>query len=139
MVVLDLQMEEIEMNLELSPPAFHGLSHLEWGDYSDTIPILMDTANASQGRLRGRTDENLVLMGKDKMYVQAAKLGRLYVPYNENGHPIEERVGRHTFAIGTFIINFNMLFPEKAVEFSGIPSYQEILKNGYGYYLKEVK
>jgi len=97
------------------------------------------TANASQGRLRGRTDENLVLTGKDKMYVQAAKLGRLYVPYDENGHPIEERIGRHTFAIETFISNFNMLFPDKTVKFSGIPSYQEILKNGYGYYLKEVK
>jgi len=41
MVVMDLQMEEIEMNLELSPPDFHGLSHREWGDYSDTMPILM--------------------------------------------------------------------------------------------------
>lgn len=139
MVVMDLQMEEIEMNLELSPPDFHGLSHREWGDYSDTMPILMETANASQGRLRGRTDENLVLTGKDKMYVQAAKLGRLYVPYDEDGHPIEERVGRHIFAIETFISNFNMLFPDKTVEFSGIPSYQEILKNGYGFYLKEVK
>jgi hypothetical protein len=135
----DLQMEEIEMNLELSPPDFHGLSHREWGDYSDTMPILMETANACQGRLRGRTDENLALTGKDKMYIQAAKLGRLYVPYNEDGHPIEERVGRHTFAIETFISNFNMFFPDKTVEFSGIPSYQEILKNGYGYYLKEVK
>lgn len=139
MVVLDLQMEGIEMNLELSPPDFHGLSHREWGDYSDTMPILMETANASQGRLRGRTDENLALTGKDKMYVQAAKLGRLYVPYDENGHPIEERVGRHTTAICTFINNLNMLYPDKTVGFSGIPSYQEILKNGYGYYLKEVK
>jgi hypothetical protein len=32
-----------------------------------------------------------------------------------------------------------MFFSDKTVEFSGIPSYQEILKNGYGYYLKEVK
>jgi len=41
MVVLDLQMEGIEMNLEISPPDFHGLSHRKWGDYSDTMPILM--------------------------------------------------------------------------------------------------
>ena len=56
------------------------------GDYSNTMAILMESANASQGRIRGRTDETLVLKGKDKMYVKAAELGRLYVPFNENGH-----------------------------------------------------
>lgn len=136
---MDLQMEDLEYNLEMSPPTFHGLTHREWGDYSDTFAILMESANASQGRLRGRTDENLVLTGKDKMYVKAAQLGRLYVPYDENGHPIEERVGPHLTAITTLINNFNMFFPEKTVEFTGIPFYQEINEKGYGSYLKEVK
>jgi len=98
MTVMDLQMENLEYNLEMSPPTFHGLTHREWGDHSDTLAILMESANASQGRLRGRTDETLALTGKDKMYVKAAQLGKLYVPYDENGHPIEERVGRHTAA-----------------------------------------
>jgi hypothetical protein len=96
----------------------------------------MESANASQGRLRGRTDEALALTGKDKMYVKAAQLGRLYVPYDENGHPIEERVGRHLTAMVTLINNMNMFYPEKTVEYSGVPSYQEINENGYGSYLK---
>lgn len=136
MAVLDLQMEEIEISLELSPPDFRGLTHREWGDHSDTLAILMETANASQGRIRGRTDEKLVLTGKDKMYVKAAELGRLYVPYDENGHPIEERVGRHLTSISILINNFNMLYPERSIEFEGIPLYQELLENGYGYYLR---
>lgn len=133
--VLDLQMENLNYNLEISPPNFRGLTHREWGDYSDTMAILMETANASQGRIRGRTDEALVLTGKDKMYVKAAELGRLYVPYDQNGHPIEERVGRHIAAIKMLVDNMSLLYPDKAVQYYGIPSYQELLEKGYGNYL----
>jgi len=137
--VLDLQMEDLDYNLEISPPSFRGLTHREWGDYSNTMAILMESANASQGRIRGRTDEALVLTGKDKMYVKAAELGRLYVPYDEKGHPIEERVGRHLTAIGVLVENMSLLFPDETVEYYGIPSYQELLQYGYGNYLLPVK
>lgn len=103
------------------------------------MAILMETANASQGRIRGRTDEALVLTGKDKMYVKAADLGRLYVPYDENGHPIEERVGRHLAALNVLIVNMGMLFPEKTVEYYGIPGYGELMEQGYGSFLLAVK
>lgn len=133
--ILDLQMENLNFNLEISPPTFRGLTHREWGDYSDTMAILMESANASQGRLRGRTDEALVLTGQDKMYVKAAELGRLYVPYDESGHPIEDRVGRHVTAIRTLVTSMNLLFPNKTVEYHGEPDYYELLENGYGHYL----
>ncbi|MDD3657001.1 MAG: succinylglutamate desuccinylase [Atribacterota bacterium] len=133
--VLDLQLEDLDYNLEISPPSFRGLTHREWGDYSNTMAILMETANASQGRIRGRTDETLVLTGKDKMYIKAAELGRLYVPYDESGHPIEERVGRHLTAIKVLVDNISLLFPDKAVQYHGIPAYQELLEQGYGAYL----
>lgn len=139
MAVLDLQMEDLNYNLEISPPSFRGLTHREWGDYSDTMAILMESANASQGRIRGRTDEALVLTGKDKMYVKAAELGRLYVPYDEDGHPIEERVGRHITAIGVLIENMNLLFPDKEVQYYGMPSYQELFEKGYGNFLLSVE
>jgi hypothetical protein len=32
-----------------------------------------------------------------------------------------------------------MFYPEKTIEFTGIPSYPEINEKGYGSYLKEVK
>ncbi|NLL61946.1 MAG: succinylglutamate desuccinylase [Candidatus Atribacteria bacterium] len=133
--VLDLQMEDLDYSLEISPPSFRGLTHREWGDYSDTLAILMETANASQGRIRGKTDEALVLTGKDKMYVKAAELGRLYVPYDENGHPIEERVGRHLTATKMLVENMNMLWPEQAVVYHGVPDYYELMEQGYGNYL----
>jgi len=139
MAILDLQMEDLEYNLEISPPSFRGLTHREWGDYSNTLAILMETANASQGRLRGRTDEYLVLTGKDKMYVKAAELGRLYVPYDEDGHPIEDRVGRHITAIRALVNNMNFIFPEKEVQYHGDPDYFELIENNYGDYLLALK
>jgi len=135
MAILDLQMEDLEYNLEISPPSFRGLTHREWGDYSNTLAILMETANASQGRLRGRTDEELVLTGKDKMYVKAVELGRLYVPYDESGHPIEERVGRHVAAIRNLTNNLSFIFPDKEIQYHGDPNYYELMENGYGHYL----
>ena len=49
----------------------------------------MEAPNPAQGRLRDRTDEALVLTGKSETYVKAGEIGQLYVPYDENGWPIE--------------------------------------------------
>ena len=138
-VVMNLEFEDITIGLEQSPKTLHGLTHRELGDYTDTYAVLMETANAAQGRLRGRTDEALVLTGKDQRYVQAEKLGRLYVPYDENGHPLEERVGRHLAGVAQFAIVMGENEPDKQIIIEGIPSYEELLINGIGNYLKEVK
>ncbi|MDR1649834.1 MAG: succinylglutamate desuccinylase/aspartoacylase family protein, partial [Synergistaceae bacterium] len=69
---MELIAQGIEMRLEPSPKNLRGLSHREWGDATETMPILMESANPSQGRLRGRTDEALVLAGVDKAYLKAA-------------------------------------------------------------------
>lgn len=133
--VLGLEMQDIKISLEPSPVNLRGLSHRELGDFTDTIPLLMETANASQGRLRGRTDAALVLTGKDKWYVRAAKLGRLYVPYDEKGHPIEERVGRHVTAIGEILTSWNLENPDKPIEVENMPGYEDLQSNGVGAYL----
>jgi hypothetical protein len=131
-MVLGLEMQDIKISLEPSPVNLRGLTHRELGDFTDTLPVLMETANASQGRLRGRTDEALVLTGKDKWYVRAEKLGRLYVPYDENGHPLEERVGRHVAAISELMNSWNLEHPEKPLEVEGLPGYEDFLTKGIG-------
>ena len=138
-VVMNMEFEDIQIGLEPSPPSLHGLSHRELGDYTNTYAVLMETANASQGRLRGKTDESLVLTGKDPTYVKAQKIGRLFVPYDENGHPIEERVGRHLTGVVQHIIVMGENEPDKEIIIEGLPSYEDLQKNGVGTYLKEVK
>jgi hypothetical protein len=124
------------MGLEPSPKNLHGLTHRELGDATDTLAVLMETANAAQGRLRGRTDEALVLTGKDVSYVKAQKLGRLYVPFDEKGHPLEERVGRHLTAINEFAFSLSFDNPDDEVIIEGIPGYDELQERGIGAYLQ---
>lgn len=130
--LMELQFAGISMALEPSPVNLHGLTHRELGDYTDTIPLLMETANASQGRLRGATNEALALTGIDKAYEKSAELGMLYVPYDENGHPIEERVGRHLQGIIEYTKSYSEQYADAPVSFSNVPGYAELFTDSDG-------
>ncbi|MDP2816585.1 MAG: succinylglutamate desuccinylase [Rectinemataceae bacterium] len=136
--VIGLEMQDILIRLEPSPVNLRGLTHRELGDFTETLPVLMETPNASQGRLRGRTNEALVLTGIDPWYVKAEKLGRLYVPYDEKGHPLEERVGRHLAGIAELAFSWTLNNAERALEFTGIPAFAELQATGLGAWLKPV-
>ena len=138
-VAMNLEFEDIAISLEPSPVNLRGLTHRELGDYTDTYAVLMESANAAQGRLRGRSNEALVLTGIDDRYVEAQKLGRLYVPYDENGHPLEERVGRHLSGVMQFITVMGENEPDKEMIVENVPIYADLMENGIGQYLKEVK
>jgi hypothetical protein len=136
---MDMQMEGMNISIEASPTNLHGLSHRELGDFTDTLATLMETANPSQGRLRGRTNADLVVKGVDKYYVRARKAGSVTVEFTEAGIPIDERVARHICGIEQLCKAYNELGNEQTIELDGLPSYQEILTNGIGYYLSPGK
>ncbi|MBN1408187.1 MAG: succinylglutamate desuccinylase/aspartoacylase family protein [Calditrichaceae bacterium] len=127
---MELQFEDLIYSMEPSPYNFHGLSHREWQDYTQAMPILLETANPIQGRLRGKTDVSLLLTGRDPMYLKAAELGELHVPYDSAGISIEVRVGRHLSAIKTIIDVYSNIYPDKAVEIINVPDYEEIVSKG---------
>jgi len=131
---MELEFEGLEYSIEPSPYNFRGLSHREWQDHSDTYPFLLETANPIQGRLRGRTDEQLLLSGFDKMYLKGAELGQVKVPYDSTGISIEVRIGRHLAAVTKIMEVFNNYFPEKGTAVAGLPSYEELLAKGIGEY-----
>jgi len=133
---MELEFEGLEYSLEPSPYNFHGLSHREWQDFTETFPVLMETANPIQGRLRGQTDVRLLLTGKDKMYLRGAELGELHVPYDSSGIPLKLRVGRHLAGIEKIVQVFSQNYPQKAVELAGLPTYDEMMINDVGDYLK---
>ena len=126
---INLLLMGIDMSLEVSPLNMHGLTHRELGDYTDTIAILMETANASQGRLRGASGESQAIGGLDKFYVIEEDLGMLAVPFDESGHPIEERVGRHLQGIYEYTLAYNNANPGKEIVYSGVPGYEELFLN----------
>lgn len=123
---MDLEMEGINFRLEPSPVNLRGLSHREWGDHTDTLAILMESANPAQGRIRGKTDERLIVTGEDDMYLRVEPLGKLFVPFDENGHPLSQRVARHATAINALVRVYSSHYPESAVEMEGLPDYETI-------------
>lgn len=137
MVSMELEMDGIPMRLEPSPVNFRGLSHREWGDHSDALAILMETGNPSQGRLRGRTDEALVVTGKDKAYLKAAALGRLFIPY-EGDQTLDLRTARHVTAMRLFMEMLGDVREGGDVEVEGIPSFDDMMERGVGAFLPSV-
>ena len=135
MVTMEIEAMGIPIRLEPSPKNLHGLSHREWGDFTDTMPILMETGNPSQGRLRGRTNSDLVVTGEDKCYSKAFELGKLYIPY-EGDQPLSLRVARHTAAVRLFLENLEFIDEEKGVVVEGIPEYDDVINKGVGSFLK---
>ena len=132
---MDMQLEGMKISIEASPTNLHGLSHRELGDFTNTLATLMETANASQGRLRGRTDADLVVTGVDHYYYLAGQYGALYVDFPETGIPIDERVARHICGIQQLCGAYNELGNGLTVDLGDLPSYREIVATGIGAYL----
>ncbi|MBM3329051.1 MAG: succinylglutamate desuccinylase [Calditrichaeota bacterium] len=136
LAVVDLELEGISFRLEPSPVNFRGLIHRELGDATTARVILLESAGALQGRLRGRTDDALIVKSRDPLYVRAARLGRLAVPFPEEGIPLEVRVGRHLSAVQAICRTLNDLNPTGGIALTGLPNYHDITTKGVGYYLQ---
>jgi hypothetical protein len=134
--VLGLEMAGLQFSPETSPKNFHGLSHREWGDYTDVIPFLLETSNPSMGRLREETNVELVLKGKSENYKQAKESGALRIAYREDtGEPIEHRIGRDIMGIIEIINSYNLSYPEKSIGIENLPDYNTIMEKGVGEFL----
>lgn len=131
---VDMMIQGVQIAISPSPMNLHGLSHRELGDATDTLAVLMEAPNIAIGRLRGPTSVSTILEGKDPFYVQGAKLGRLFVPFDEKGWPIDVRVARHTTGIKALADSYSILYPEKRIELE-VPSYADIVAKGVGVFL----
>lgn len=136
MVSMDLTANtfDVPVGMEFSPVALHGLSHREVGDYSDAASYLVEVAEPMLDRIRGITDEELLMSGKDRFVMMAGDRKLLYAPIDENGWPIEKRVARH-IAVATKIMEVNnTVNPDQVITIEGIPTYEEIMANGLAPY-----
>jgi len=137
MAAIDLETEGVKLRLEPSPKSLHGMSHRELGDHTKTTALLLETANPIMDRLHGKTSGRLVLDGKDEFFAQAARRGLLYVPYDVDGLPMEERVGRHLAALMAFNRLFGEIHADRGVIVNGVPGYAELKRAGMGRFLKD--
>lgn len=136
---IELELVGVQINIEPSPPSLRGLSHREWGDNTDTMALLLESPNPAQGRLRGETNEALIVQGADAMYLKASARGRLYVPYPEEGISLAMRVGRHVASIEAIASAYSAINPDRGIGIAGLPTFDDVLANGAGAYLKPDK
>ncbi len=134
--LLNLEMDDIAIGVEPSPTNLHGLSHRELGDATDTLALLFESTNPAQGRLRGVTNEALIVDGKDAMYLAAHKLGRLFVPFGPEGEPLKKRVARHVATVQAVFDAYASEIPDRHLIVGAMPSYADVLGKGIGQYLQ---
>jgi hypothetical protein len=136
MAQMDLQTDGLEFRLEASPPKLRGLSHREWGDAAGIKAVLIETPNASHGRLKGKPSAALVVEGRDPFYERASRLGRLFVPFGPEGIPLKDRVARHLAAVKALLKSLAELEPRRTVSVEGIPPASDIRARGVGAFLQ---
>jgi hypothetical protein len=133
-VSMDLSANQFRIGMEISPKSLHGLTHREIGDYSDATALLFESPEPFLDRVRGITDEKLLLTGQDEFVERAGKAGLLYWPIDKNGWPIGLRVGRHVATMAKVFEVWGVLNPDKPIAVEGLPSYQDLVDKGVGAY-----
>lgn len=126
--------EGFDNHVEPSPTGFRGLSHREIGDYSDTLPFLLEAPIPFLDQPTGPKTEKLLLDGKDPFLLSLSQKKKLFVSYDESGWPLEKRVGQHCSVTLEIMRQFSKKSPEKAIIVQEFPRYSDIVKNGVGYY-----
>jgi hypothetical protein len=137
MTSMILTAQEFDIGMEISPLALHGLSHREIGDHSDSPCLLIEAPEPFLDRVRGITDEALLLTGKDEFVMKAGEHGLLYWPIDESGWPIDVRVARHVRTIEKVSEQWSRFHPDATVIVGGLPTYQEMVQNGIGHYFTD--
>lgn len=137
-VAMELESKGIAMRVEASPPGLHGFSHREYGDFTDVLAILSETPNPSQGSIRGRTDEALVVTGKDAMYDYLWKSKKLKICYEDEGVSLEYRVGRDLETVCQYAFSYSEENPGREIVIVGVPDFDDLARDGVGKYLLPV-
>lgn len=139
MASMSLSADRFYMKCEASPKNLRGLSHREWGDFSDTLAVLMETPQPFTDWIVGPMTATLQTEGKDEILQIAADHGLTYVDYDsEFGAPMKYRVGRHLEGakeVLTWANDMQLMWEGKDIVVSW-PSYDELMENDCGYYLK---
>jgi len=129
--------EGFDSHVEPSPTGFRGLSHREIGDYSDTLPFLLEAPIPFLDQPTGPKTMKFLLDGKDPFLLSLAQKKKLFVPYDESGWPLEKRVGQHCSVILEILRQYSKKNPDRSILVRDIPRYAEIVQNGVGHYFHD--
>jgi len=130
-------MEGFDSHVEPSPSGFRGLSHREIGDFSDTMPFLLEAPIPFLDQPTGPKTEALLLEGKDPFLLSLSKQKKLFVLFDEEGWPMAKRVGQHTSVILEIARQYSKRTPERTITIRNVPRYSQLVENGVGAYFHD--
>lgn len=107
---MEIEMYDLPIKLDQSNPAFRGLSHLEIGNYTDSLSFLSESPNP------GMSQQEF----PDVLY--------------DEDFPLKHRIGWNLTVISSLIDGYNMMFGD-SLEIDNLPDYFEIMDNGFEEYL----
>jgi predicted deacylase len=125
-------MEGFENHVEPSPQGFRGLSHREIGDFSDTMPFLLEAPTPFLDQPTGPKTLDLLLTGQDQFLLSLSKQKKLFVPYDESGWTMARRVGQHCSVILEIFNQFSKRNEDRPIALKGVPRYAEVMEKGVG-------
>jgi predicted deacylase len=131
--------EGFDSHVEPSPSGFRGLSHREIGDHSETLPFLLEAPIPFLDQPTGPKTVKLLLDGKDPFLLSLSRKGKLFVPYDETGWPMEKRVGQHCSVVLELLRQYSRRSLQREIEVRNVPRYAEVVKNGVGHYYHDPK
>ena len=129
--------EHFDSHVEPSPSGFRGLSHREIGDYSDTLPFLLEAPIPFLDQPTGPKTVDLLVDGKDPFLLSLSKKGKLFVSYDEEGWSMEKRVGQHCSVTLEIVNQYSRKNSERAIQIKNVPQYADVVKNGVGFYFHD--
>ncbi|NMA62339.1 MAG: hypothetical protein GX956_10690 [Firmicutes bacterium] len=112
LAVVELELQGIIMNVEHSSEEFKGLSHREWGDHTRAAAYLIETPNP--GQTSSIADPDVV---------------------NDPVNPLSKRAATQLATIEAIFVAHEMVLGERPV-WTGLPTYDELVQNGLGSYLR---
>lgn len=138
--MMEGNMDGYPFKIDLSGPTSWGLSHRALGDHTPVMATLFESLNPVMGFCHDKVTEDLVKRGISPNYVKITDLGLLSSgELTEQGSPIERRAGYHMEMSRQLINALGELNPEKALVISGLPTFTDLVTNGFEAILKPVK
>jgi len=129
--------EKFDSHVEPSPAGFRGLSHREIGDYSETMPFLIEAPIPFLDQPTGPKTVRLLLDGKDPFLLSLAKKKKLFVPYDESGWSMDRRVGQHLSVTLEILRQYSKKNPGREIIVRDAPRFADIVRDGAGRYFHD--
>jgi hypothetical protein len=134
--LMELQMKGIDIKMYESPGVY-GFSHRDIGDNTNAYVALAETTDILQGAFRGKPTQKLLQDGKDAFYDILSDKGKVFVEYDSDiGATLSDRVGRHLSTVMEMSRALAYTDPDKPIEITNVPEYEEMLANGIEMYLE---